>query len=64
MESNGEQHKTYQATNFSKQEILSNHKSVLSSHGTSSSDKDIDIDIPLLYWIHKLHKALINSTLL
>ena len=26
MGSNGEQNKTYQATNFSKQEILSNHK--------------------------------------
>ena len=40
MGSNGEQNKTYQATNFSKQEILSNHKSVLSSHGILSSDKD------------------------
>ena len=51
---NGEKNKTYQATNFSKQEILSNHKSVLSSHGISSSDEDNDI--PLLYWIPKLHK--------
>ena len=53
MGSNGEQNKTYQATNLSKHEILSNHKSVLSSHGISSSDKDNDI--PLLYWIPKLH---------
>ena len=37
-----------------KQEILSNHKSVLLSHGISSSDKDTDI--PLLYWIPKLHQ--------
>ena len=58
MESNGEQNKT----NFFKQNILSNHKSVLLSHGISSSDKDIDI--PLLYWIPKLRKALINNTLL
>ena len=54
MGSNGEQNKTYQATNFSKQEILSNHKSVFSSHGISSSEKDNDI--PLLYWIPKLHE--------
>ena len=53
MGSNGEQNKTYQTTNFSKQEILSNHKSVLSSHGISSSDKDNDI--PLLCWMPELH---------
>ena len=35
MGSNGKQNKTYQITNFSKQEILSNHKSILSSHGIS-----------------------------
>ena len=54
MGSDGEQTKTYQATKFSEREILSNHKSVLSSHGISSSDKDNYI--PLLYWIPKLHK--------
>ena len=53
MRSNSEQNTIYQATNFCKREILSNHKSVLSSHGISSSEKD---DIPLLYWITKLHK--------
>ena len=54
MGSNDEQNQTYQSTNFSKQEILSNHKSVPTSHGIPSSDKDNDI--PLLYWISKLHK--------
>ena len=54
MWSHGEQNKIDQATNFSKQEILSNRKSVFSSHGISSSDKDKDI--PLLYCIPKLHK--------
>ena len=62
MGSNGEQNKTYQATNFFTQGILSNNKSVLSSQGISSSDKDNDI--PLLYWIPKLHKNLINNALL
>ena len=33
MGSVGEKNKTYQTTNFSKQEILSNHKSVIPSHG-------------------------------
>ena len=47
MGSNGEQIRTFQATNFFKQEILSKHKSVLSSHGISSSDQDNDN--PLLY---------------
>ena len=48
---------TYQATYFSKQEIRSKHKSVISSHGISSSDKDNDI--PLLYWTPKFTKLLI-----
>ena len=54
MGSDGEQNKTYQVTYFSKQEILSNHTSVLSSDAISSSS-DKDNDIPLLYWIPKLH---------
>ena len=40
-------------TPLSKQEI--SHKSVISSHGISSSDKDNDI--PLLYWIPQLHNS-------
>ena len=32
-----------------------NHKSFISSHGISSSDKDNDI--PLFYWIPKLHRT-------
>ena len=43
-------------TNFSKQEILSNHRSVLASLGISSPDKEHDI--PLLYGIPKLHTNL------
>ena len=62
MGSNGEQNKTYQATNFSKQEILSNHKSVLSSYGISSSDKDNDI--PLLYLYLNCTNILLNNALL
>ena len=50
MGSNGEQNKTYQA--ISKQEILSNHKSVLSSYGLYRPR----IRIMILYWIPKLHK--------
>ena len=45
---------TYQRTNFSKDEILANHCSVLSSFNIDTVGKDPDL--PLLYWIPKLHK--------
>ena len=45
---------TYQLTNFTKEEILANHQSVLSSFGVSTPDDDVDL--PSLYWIPKLHK--------
>ena len=45
---------TYQRTNFSKDEILANHRSVLSSSNIDTVGKDPDL--PLLYWIPKLHK--------
>ena len=44
----------YQQTALSKNEVLSNHSSVLSSFGISTSDTDFDL--PSLYWIPKLHK--------
>ena len=45
---------TYQRTNFRKEEILINHRSVLSSFGINTLDDDADL--PSLYWIPKLHK--------
>ena len=45
---------TYTLTSLSKDEILSNHTSVISSFGIPI-DED-NIDLPLLYWIPKLHK--------
>ena len=45
---------TYQRTNFLKDEILANHRSVLSSFNIDTVGKDPDL--PLLYWIPKLHK--------
>ena len=45
---------TYQRTDFSKDEILANHRSVLSSFAIDTVGKDTDL--PLLYWIPKLHK--------
>ena len=45
---------TYQRTAFSKDEILANHRSVLSSFAIDTVGKDTDL--PLLYWIPKLHK--------
>ena len=45
---------SYERTNFDKEVILSNHKSVLSSFGIST--KDCDLDLPSLYWMPKLHK--------
>ena len=46
---------TYTAIMCSKVEIIDNHKSVLSSFGLSM--KDEEYDLPLLYWIPKLHKC-------
>ena len=45
---------TYQRTNFTKEEILINHRSVLSSFGINTLDDDADL--PSLYWIPKFHK--------
>ena len=46
---------TYQRTAFTKDEIyLANHRSVLSSFAIDTVGKDTDL--PLLYWIPKLHK--------
>jgi len=46
---------TYTPTSLSKDEIISNHKSVISSFGLSV--KDDYVDLPSLYWIPKLHKC-------
>jgi len=46
---------TYTPTSLSKDDILSNHKSVISSFGLSI--KDDYVDLPSLYWIPKLHKC-------
>ena len=51
---NNSSDKTNTATTLSKEEIVENHKSVLSSFGLSS--KDDDCDLPSMYWIPKLHK--------
>ena len=45
---------TYVASTLSKEEILHNHRSVLSSFGIQT--KEEDLDLPSLYWIPKLHK--------
>ena len=45
---------TYQRTNFTKEEILINHRSVLSSFRISTLDDDADL--PSLYMIPRLHK--------
>ena len=46
---------TYTASTLSRDEIIDNHLSVLSSFGINAS-KD-DCDLPSLYWIPKLHKS-------
>ena len=51
---NNSSDETYTATTLSKEEIVENHKSVLSSFGLST--KDDDCDLPYMYWIPKLHK--------
>jgi hypothetical protein len=46
---------TFIPTTLTKEEILDNHRSVLCSFGIST--KDEELDLPLLYWIPKLHKC-------
>ena len=46
---------TFAATTQSKEEIIDNRMSVLSSTGLSM--KDVDYDLPLLYCIPQLHKC-------
>jgi hypothetical protein len=46
---------------LSKEEIIDNHNSVLSSSGLSM--KDEDCDLPLLYRIPKLHKCPYNNVI-
>ena len=45
---------TYTRTDLSKEEILANHRSVLQSFDINV--KEVDLDLPSLYWIPKLHK--------
>ena len=44
----------YQRTNFTKEEILVNHRSVLTSCGVNTQDENVDL--PFLYWTPKSHK--------
>ena len=44
----------YTPTIITKEEIVSNHMSVLYSSGIST--KDEELDLPSLYWIPKLHR--------
>jgi len=46
---------TYTPTSISKEKILSNHKSVISSFWLSI--KDDYVDLPCLYYIPKLYKC-------
>ena len=43
------QNPTYERSNFTRDEIISNHKPVMTSFGLST--KDCDLDLPNLYWI-------------
>ena len=45
---------TYQRTDFTKEEVMVNHRSVLTSFGVNTQDENVDL--PSLYWIPKLHK--------
>ena len=47
---------TYTLTTLSQEEILDNHRYVLCSFGISTKDKK-KLDLPSLYWIHKLRKC-------
>ena len=46
---------TYTPTALTKEEIIRNHRSVLSSFGIFT--KDEELDLPHLFWIPKLHKC-------
>ena len=46
---------TYTATTLSKDEIITNHMSVLSSFGLHVDENDSEL--PRIYWIPKLHKV-------
>ena len=50
----GDGNDTYHRTAFSKEDILSNHESLISSFGIPSNNHT---NIPFLYWIPKLHKT-------
>ena len=50
---------TYTRTDLSKEEILANHRSVLQSFDINV--KEVDLDLPSLYWIPKLHKIHIKK---
>ena len=45
---------TYNLTDFSASEVLDNHKSVLTSFGIQTNNKELDL--PYIYWIPKMHK--------
>ena len=53
---------TYTRTSLSKEETLDNHLSVLTSFGIKCLKEDIDL--PILYWIPKLHKIRTNNDIL
>ena len=57
----GDGNATYHRTAFSKDDILSNHDSVISSFGIPSNNHK---NIQFLYWIPKLHKNPYNNALL
>ena len=44
----------YNLTNFSKSEVLDNHKSVLTSFELDPNEDELDL--PYIYWIPKMHK--------
>ena len=46
---------TYTATTLSKDEVIDNHMSSLPSFGLSM--KNEDCNLPLLYWMPRLHKC-------
>ena len=46
---------TYTATTLSKEEVITNHVSVLTSFGLQIDE--VDSELPRIYWIPKLHKV-------
>ena len=46
---------TYERTTLPKEDILSNHKSVINSYGLKINDSNCDL--PFMYWTPKLHKC-------